>query len=108
MSEPMGGAVSTGGTTTGTPGTGAGDNSTLILVLGIVGILCCNVLGPVAWYMGRQELQGMAEGRIAATNEGTTRAGMILGIIGTAFLVLGLLWIVFFGGMAVLGAIFEG
>ena len=32
---------------------------------------------------------------------------MILGIIGTALLVFGLLWIFFFGGMAILGAVLE-
>ncbi len=101
MSEP---------TTHGTAGThdtgGGGGNATLILVLGILGVLCCNLLGPVAWYMGRQELAAIAAGTLPATNEGTAKAGMILGIIGTAFLVFGLLWIFFFGGMAVLGAVF--
>ncbi|MFQ5351173.1 MAG: DUF4190 domain-containing protein [Thermoanaerobaculia bacterium] len=108
MSEPISDAPSagTGGDTTGTTG-GGKDNSTLILVLGIVGLLCCNLLGPVVWYMGKQELRGIAEGRIVATNEGTARAGMILGIIGTAFLAFGILWIFFFGGMAILGAAFE-
>ena len=105
----MSGASSTGGGdgTTGTGG-GAKGNSTLILVLGIVGLLCCNLLGPVVWYMGKKELQGIAEGRIGAANEGTAKAGMILGIIGTCFLVFGILWIFFFGGMAILGAAFEG
>ena len=32
----------------------------------------------------------------------------ILGIIGSILLVLGLLWILFFGGMAVLGALTGG
>ena len=111
MSEPMSGATGAevtgaGGGTTGTPGQ-AGGNATLILVLGIVGLLCCNLLGPVVWYMGKQELQGIAEGRLPAANEGTAKAGMILGIIATAFLVFGILWIFFFGGMAILGAAFE-
>ncbi len=104
MSEPMNEVSTTGGG--GTVG-GAKGNSTLILVLGIVGLLCCNLLGPVVWYMGKQELQGIAEGRIAAANEGTAKAGMILGIIGTALLVFSILWIFFFGGMAILGSILE-
>lgn len=109
MSEPMTpspppGAATGGSGTTGAAGAG---NSTLILVLGIVGLLCCNLLGPVVWYMGKQELQGIAEGRIAAANEGTAKAGMILGMIATALLVFTILWIFFFGGMAILGAVFE-
>ena len=104
MSEPIS-DVSTG-SGGGTTGASQG-NATLILVLGIVGLLCCNLLGPVVWYMGKQELQGIAEGRLPAANEGTAKAGMILGIIGTALLVFGILWIFFFGGMAILGAAFE-
>ena len=100
----MGSQVSTAGT-----GGGQGkSNATLILVLGIVGLLCCSLLGPVVWYMGKQEMQGIAEGRIPAASEGTAKAGMILGIIGTAFLVFGILWIFFFGGIAILGAALEG
>ena len=110
MSEPMNEvSMEVGGTGGGTTGTGGGakGNSTLILVLGIVGLLCCNLLGPVVWYMGKQEMQGIADGRISAANEGTAKAGMILGMIGTALLVFGILWILFFGGMAVLGGILE-
>ena len=103
MSQPLSEATPTGG---GTGGANAG-NSTLILVLGILGILCCNLLGPVVWYMGKKEMQGIAEGRIAAANEGTVKAGMILGIIGTCLLVFGLLWIFFLGGMGILGAVLE-
>ncbi len=112
MSEPMSEVSSTGAGTTGTgggtTGTGGGEkgNATLILVLGIVGLLCCNLLGPVVWYMGKQEMEGIAAGRITPANEGTAKAGMILGIICTALLVvgcvIGLLWLIF-GGMAVLG-----
>lgn len=103
MSEPMSDVSTTG---TGGGGTEKG-NATLILVLGIIGLLCCGLLGPVAWFMGKQELQGIAEGRINAANEGTVKAGMILGIIATVLLVLSIVWVVFFGGMAILGAAFD-
>ncbi|MDX1502073.1 MAG: DUF4190 domain-containing protein [Thermoanaerobaculia bacterium] len=74
----------------------------LSLVLGILSILCCGLLGPVAWYMGSQELKKIAAGTASAEGEGLSKAGMILGIIGTVLLVLSLLWIFFAGGMAVL------
>ena len=106
MSEPIIDASTTGAGTTGSGG-GAKGNSTLILVLGIVGLLCCNLLGPIVWYMGKQEMQGIAEGRIPSTNEGTAKAGMILGIVSTALLVIGLLFFFLFGGMAILGAALE-
>ncbi len=105
MSQPLSEATPTG--TGGGPGSAGTGNATLILVLGIVGILCCNLLGPVVWYMGKQELQGIAEGRIAAANEGTAKAGMILGIIGTCLLVFCVLWIFFLGGMGILSAVLE-
>lgn len=108
MSEPMSEGT-TGGDTTGT-GSAGGEkgNSTLILVLGIISLVCsCYPLGPIVWYMGKKELEGIAAGRIAATNEGTAKAGMILGIITTCLLVFAILWIFFFGGMAILGAALE-
>ncbi len=99
MSEPT--------STTSSTGAGGAGNSTLILIFGILGIVCCPILAPVAWFMGRKELAEIAAGNIAATNEGTTKAGMILGIIGTILIALWLLWVVFFGGLAMVGAAFE-
>jgi uncharacterized membrane protein YjgN (DUF898 family) len=72
------------------------------LVLGILGIICCGLLAPIAWYLGNQELMAIREGRSPAAGEGLAKAAKILGIIGTVLLVLSLLWIFFAGGMAVL------
>ncbi|HXO30592.1 MAG TPA: DUF4190 domain-containing protein [Thermoanaerobaculia bacterium] len=88
------------------------------LWLGIVGIACCGFVAPVAWYLGQNELRAIREGRSQrqvmlygadvspAVGEGMAMAGKILGMIGTALLVLGLLvgllWTLFFGGMAAL------
>lgn len=74
------------------------------LVLGILGVICCGLLAPIAWYLGKQELQAIREGRSPATGEGLAKAGMILGIIGTIFLVLTIIWVFFMGGMAFLSA----
>ncbi len=81
--------------------------ATTILVLGILAIVCCQICGPIAWYMGRQELADIRQGLVSPLDEGTVKAGMILGIVGTILLALGLLWIVFFGGLAFLGALME-
>jgi hypothetical protein len=72
------------------------------LVLGILGVICCNILGPVAWYVGNQELKAVREGRSPMAGEILAKIGMILGIIGTVLMVLGLLWLFFMGGMAIL------
>ncbi len=59
------------------------------LIWGIVAILCCNILGPVAIWMGYQARQEGAGG--------TAVAGMVLGIIATAGMVIGpILWILMF------------
>ena len=75
------------------------------LVLGILGIVCCGLLAPIAWYLGNQELQAIRQGRAPATGEGLAKAAQILGIIGTILMGLTVLWIFFAGGMAVLQGI---
>lgn len=55
-------------------------------------------------YLGNEELKHIDARRISETNRGMAQVAKILGIIGTILLALTLLWILFFGGMAVLGA----
>lgn len=67
---------------------------TTILVLGILSVVICGLLGPVALVMGgkaRKEIKANP-GRYASTS--TVTAGWVLGIVGTALLVLGLVWVV--------------
>ena len=56
---------------------------TLILVLGILSIVLCGFLGPVAWIMGSNDLKEIRAGRMDPEGEGTTNGGRICGIIGT-------------------------
>ena len=72
------------------------------LVLGILGIVCCGLLAPIAWYLGNQELKAIAEGRSPIAGEGLAKAAKILGIIGTILLVFTIVWVFFWGGMAIL------
>lgn len=72
------------------------------LVLGVLSLFCCPLLAPIAWFIGNQELKAIREGRSPATGEGIAKAGLILGIIGTIWMVLVALWIFFMGGMVVL------
>lgn len=83
------------------------DKATTILVLGIVSLVCCQLLGPVAWVLGSSELKRIRSGQVSVHDEGTTKAGMILGIISSIFLMLGLAWVLLFGGLAFLGALVE-
>jgi predicted Zn finger-like uncharacterized protein len=76
----------------------------LVLTLGILSLVVCGFLGPVAWIMGNNDLAAMRAGRMDPEGEGLTQAGKICGIIGTIFLILGCalscLWFVGFGIMA--------
>jgi hypothetical protein len=71
----------------------------VILVLGILGFLVCQIFAPIAWIMGKTDLKEMDAGRMDPTGKGLTQAGMILGIIGTILIalsiVLVIVWFIF-------------
>jgi hypothetical protein len=85
----------------------ASSQATTALILGIVSIVCCQLLGPVAWFLGNQELKAIREGRSPAAGEGLAKAGWILGIISSIILAFSLLWVLFFGGMAFIQAMMH-
>jgi hypothetical protein len=64
---------------------------TLILVLGILGLVICAPLGIAAWVMGAGDLKEMDAGTMDPSGRGATQAGKICGIIGTILLILGLI-----------------
>ena len=64
-----------------------------ILTLGIVGLVCCQIMGPFAWIMGNNDLAEMRNGQMDPSGRGITQAGMIMGMIGTGILVLNTLGI---------------
>jgi hypothetical protein len=78
---------------------------TLILVLGILGLVICPLLGIPAWIMGNTDLKEIDAGRMDPTGRGLTEAGRIIGIIGTVLLALSViigLVILAMGGFAAL------
>ena len=62
--------------------------ATTILVLGILGCVCCTPCGPFAWVMGRRALKEIDSSGGTIGGRGTVLAGYICGIIATALLVL--------------------
>ncbi len=68
--------------------------ATTVLVLGILGLVICGVLAPVAWIMGKNELEAIDSGRRPPQQRGTANAGRILGIIGTVLLAISVLVII--------------
>jgi hypothetical protein len=85
---------------------------TLILVLGILGLVVCLICGIVAWVMGNNDLREMDAGLMDPSGRGLTQAGKIMGMISVAFAVLGIIiWIVMMvvlGGIAAAGAAGAG
>jgi len=71
-------------------------NGTTVLVLGILSLVVCGLLGPVAWVMGNNAIKEMdAQPGLVFRNRGNVTAGRICGIIGSVFLVLSVLAVVF-------------
>ena len=54
----------------------------LILVLGILGIVCCFICGIIAWVMGNNDMREIDAGRMDPTGRGLTQAGKICGMVG--------------------------
>jgi hypothetical protein len=79
-----------------------------ILTFGILGLLCCGLLGIAAWVMGNSDLAAMREGRMDRSGEGITRAGQILGIITCVLMGLGILFYVAVIALGIGGAVLSG
>jgi heme/copper-type cytochrome/quinol oxidase subunit 4 len=68
---------------------------TMILVLGILGIVLCIICGIIAWVMGNADLREMEAGTMDRSGEGLTKAGKICGMISVILYVVGFaLWLV--------------
>ena len=63
---------------------------TLILVLGILGLVVCGFLGIAAWLMGKRDLELMRQGKMDKEGEALTRVGYILGLIETILMAVSL------------------
>jgi hypothetical protein len=68
--------------------------ATVALVLGILSLVLCQVLGPVAWVIGGNTLKEIDASGGGVGGRGQASAGRILGIIATALLCLSLVVLV--------------
>jgi hypothetical protein len=68
--------------------------ATLSLILGIISVLCCPILGPVALFIGNASRQRIQASGGTLGGAGLAMAGLVLGVIGTVFLALGVIGIV--------------
>jgi hypothetical protein len=77
------------------------NDATTVFILGLLGILLCQILAPIAWAKGNTYRQVcMIHG---VEPDGLGVAGRILGIVGTALLALSLLWVLFVVGISFAG-----
>ena len=68
---------------------------TLILVLGILSLVMCGFFtGIPAWIMGRNDLRKIKSGLMEPEGEGSTKGGMICGIICCIISLLSIIGIV--------------
>ncbi|WP_293784758.1 DUF4190 domain-containing protein [uncultured Aeromicrobium sp.] len=76
--------------------------ATVVLILGILGIVVCSVLAPVAWVMGNRAVREIDASPQPVGGRGEANAGRILGIVGTVLLAVGILAIIVLAVMAAL------
>ena len=67
-----------------------------VLVLGILSLVLCALLGPIAWSMGSEELRRIDLGQAPPAGRQGAIAGRICGIVASALLM-------FIGGLFVIG-----
>lgn len=61
---------------------------TPVLIMGILGLVLFQLLGPVAWVMGNRALREIDAAPARYSNRGSVVAGRICGIIATVLLIL--------------------
>ena len=75
--------------------------ATTVLVLGILGLVLCQVLSPIAWVMGNRVVREIDAGRGQVGGRSAANAGRICGIIGSVLLIVSLVLVVLFLVLAV-------
>lgn len=71
------------------------------MVLGILGLVCCGLASPFAIWVGRKAMKEIDASGGWMGGRGQAQAGFIMGIIGTALWVLGVVFYVVVAGLAV-------
>jgi hypothetical protein len=69
---------------------GPSSRATTALVLGILGLLCCGLLGIPAMIIGKQEMNNIDQGLAPVEGRGLAQAGFILGIVALVLFGVGI------------------
>ena len=62
-------------------------DGTTVLILGVLSLVVCQFLGPVAWIMGNRAIAEIDGNPGAYTNRGSVQAGRICGIISSCLVI---------------------
>jgi hypothetical protein len=65
-------------------------HGSLVLILGILGLVVCFGFGIAAWVIANGDLAAMARGEMDESGAGMTRAGKVCGIVSVCLAALGL------------------
>jgi hypothetical protein len=77
---------------------------TLVLVLGILGLVLCGPLGIAAWALGASDLKEMDAGVMDPSGRGPTQAGKICGMIASILMIIGVVIGIALVALGILGA----
>ena len=77
--------------------------STLVLILGILGLVACGVVAPFAWVMGNRVVREIDASQGRMGGRGAAQAGRICGIIGSVLLILSVLILIAVIGLFAVG-----
>lgn len=106
---PTGQPVSSTGTSSAQPPSQTSTKSVIALVCGILSLTCCGFLSGIpAIFLGKSEIQAIAEGQVPESNRNIAKIGMILGIIGTCLSCLGALVYAILFALGISAGIMEG
>ena len=79
--------------------------TTTILILGICGLVFCQVLGPFAWSMGNKALREIDASGGQLGGRDMVNVGRILGMVSTIILVVAVFALALFVGLAALATL---
>ncbi|CAM4207564.1 DUF4190 domain-containing protein [Nocardia ninae] len=77
--------------------------ATMILILGILSLVFCQILGPVAWVMGKKALNEIDASGGSLGGRSNVMVGYVCGIIASVLIILGILFVALFVVLGLVG-----
>jgi hypothetical protein len=69
------------------------------MVLGIIGLAACQLLAPIAWFIGSKAVNEIDASPGAYSGRGEANAGKIMGIVGTCIIAVTIIGLVLMFGL---------